>query len=314
MGRTVTRPGARDGSIDRGGAVAAAISAMLYGSSYVATALALRAFTPLGAGALRGLLGGLLLGALLLLPAAVAHRPGGLTTGALARLAVLGALAGPIFVIGMNTAVALAGATITAFVAGLYAVLVAALGVPLLGERLERATVAWLGLALAGTALLGDLRPAPDLAAGIMVALGAAVAFALFLVLTRRWSQRYRLPGAMVSLVAQAEMGIGLGIVMPWSGDPGVAAPLSAEAVAAVAWLAAGPGALAAVLVVIGMRRLPARRASAFLLLNPPTAALGGWLLLGERLTATQLVGAGLVLVAIAGASGLVAARRPRGS
>jgi probable blue pigment (indigoidine) exporter len=312
MGRTVTLPGAGDPPIDRGGALAAAISAMLYGSSYVATALALRAFTPLGTGALRGLLGGLLLGTLLLLPAAMAHRPRDLTTGALARLAVLGALAGPIFVIGMNTAVALAGATVTAFVAGLYAVLVAALGVPLLGERLERATVAWLGLALAGTALLGDLRPAPDLAAGIAVALGAAVAFALFLVLTRRWSQRYRLPGAMVSLVALAEMGIALGFVMLLRGDAGVAAPLSAEAVAAVAWLAAGPGALAAILVVIGMRRLPARRASAFLLLNPPTAALGGWLLLGERLTATQLAGAGLVLVSIAGASGLVAARRPR--
>lgn len=282
---------------------------MLYGSSYVATALALRSFTPIGTGALRGLLGALLLGTLLLLPAAVAHRPRGLTTGALARLAVLGALAGPIFVIGMNTAVALAGATITAFVAGMYAVLAAALGVPLLGERLERATVAWLGLALAGTALLGDLRPASNLAAGIAVALGAAVAFALFLVLTRRWSQQYGLPGAVISLVALAEMGIGLGFVLLWSGDPGLAAPLGPEAAAAVTWLAAGPGALAAVLVVIGMRRLPARRASAFLLLNPPTAALGGWLLLGERLTPTQLAGAGVVLVAIAGASGLLATR-----
>jgi drug/metabolite transporter (DMT)-like permease len=66
---------------------------------------------------------------------------------------------------------------------------------------------------------------------------------------------------------------------------------------------------LAAVLVVVGMRRLPARRASAFLLLNPPTAALGAWLLLGERLTAVQLLGGGLVLVAMAVAGGLVQGR-----
>jgi probable blue pigment (indigoidine) exporter len=286
---------------------------MLYGSSYVATALALRMFTPLGTGALRGVLGGLLLGSLLLLPAAARHWPRGLTTGAVLRLATLGALAGPIFVIAMNTAVALAGSTVTAFVAGLYAVLAAALAIPLLGERLTWGTVAWLLLALAGTALLGDLRPSQNLAAGIAVALGAAIAFALFLVLARRWSDRYRLPGATISLVALAEMGSGLGVVTVWIGDPGTTGPARAEAVAAVAWLAIGPGALAAILVVTGMRRLPARRASTFLLLNPPTAALGGWVVLGERLSAAQMAGAVVVLVAIAGAGGLFAARSAPG-
>jgi drug/metabolite transporter (DMT)-like permease len=58
-------------------------------------------------------------------------------------------------------------------------------------------------------------------------------------------------------------------------------------------------------LVVASMRRLAARRASAFLLLNPPTAALGSWLLLGEQLTAVQILGGALVLLAMAGASGL---------
>jgi probable blue pigment (indigoidine) exporter len=292
--------------LDRGGALAAGVSAMLYGSSYVATAFALRTFTPLGTGALRGLLGGFLLGALLLVPAAATHRARNLPPGALLRLVVLGALAGPLFVIGMNVAVALAGATVTAFVAGLYAVLAAGLGVPLLRERLERSTVAWLGLALLGTALLSDLRPTPELAAGIAAGLGAAVAFALFLVLARRWSQRYRLPGPTVALAGLAEMGVVLGVVVLLSGDEGGHAPLVPEALAAVLWLAVGPGVVAAMLVVIGMRRLPARRASAFLLLNPPTAALGGWLLLGERLSATQLAGAALVLMAIAGASGLL--------
>ena len=285
---------------------------MLYGSSYVATALALRTFTPLGTGALRGLVGGLLLALVLLAPAAAAYRPRGLSLGALLRLAVLGALVGPLFVAGMNVAVALAGATVTAFVAGLYAVLAAALGVLLLDERLERGTVAWLGAALAGTALLSDLRPTPDLAAGVVVALGAAIAFALFLVLSRRWSAPHRLSGPAVAVVGLAEMGVLLGIVMLVVGDPGASAAPRPEAIAAVAWLAVGPGVLAAMLVLVGMRRLTARRASAFLLLNPPTAALGGWLILGERLSPAQLAGAALVLVAIAGASGLLTVRRAR--
>jgi probable blue pigment (indigoidine) exporter len=285
---------------------------VLYGSSYVATALALRTFTPLGTGALRGLVGGLLLALVLLAPAAAAYRPRGLSLGALLRLAVLGALVGPLFVAGMNVAVALAGATVTAFVAGLYAVLAAALGVLLLDERLERGTVAWLGAALAGTALLSDLRPTPDLAAGVVVALGAAIAFALFLVLSRRWSAPHRLSGPAVAVVGLAEMGVLLGIVMLVVGDPGASAAPRPEAIAAVAWLAVGPGVLAAMLVLVAMRRLPARRASAFLLLNPPTAALGGWLILGERLSPAQLAGAALVLVAIAGASGLLTVRRAR--
>jgi drug/metabolite transporter (DMT)-like permease len=61
--------------------------------------------------------------------------------------------------------------------------------------------------------------------------------------------------------------------------------------------------------VVVGMRRLPARRASAFLLLNPPTAVLLSWLLLGEHFSIGQFVGAALVLVAMAGASGLLPRR-----
>jgi probable blue pigment (indigoidine) exporter len=281
------------------------MAAILYGSAYVATAFALRSFTPLGAAAARGLLGAALLGAILLAPAAGGMRPTRLSASAMWRLGVLGLFGGGIFIVAMNVAVAMAGATITAFVAGLYAVLAAALAVPVLGERPERRTVASLAMALVGTALLSDLRPSVDLAAGIGVGLVAAVSFALFLVFSRRWSRPYGLPGASVALVALGMSGIGIGALIPILGDPGVEGVVLPEAAAAVIWLAVGPGALAAVLVVAGMRRLPARRASAFLLLNPPTAALGAWLLLDERLSAVQLIGGALILLAMAGASGL---------
>ena len=272
------------------------------------TAVALRSFTPVGAAAARGTLGAAVLAAILLAPwaGAAALRPVRLHGPALWRLAGLGLMGGAIFMVAMNVAVALAGATITAFVAGLYAVLAAALAVPMLGERPDRITILSLALALIGTLLLGDLQPSMRLAGGIGVGLLAAISFALFLVLSRRWSVPYGLPGPSVALAALALSGAATAVLMAVTGIPLTEGDLLPEAAWAVAWLALGPGALAAVLVVIGMRRLPARRASAFLLLNPPTAAVLAWVLLGERLSPLQLLGGALVLAAMAGASGLL--------
>lgn len=279
----------------------------------MAAAIALRSFTPLGAAAARGALGAIALGIVLLLPLAPALRPRRISWAGAARLAVLAVFGGPAFIVAMNVAVSLAGATITAFVAGLYAVLAAALAIPLLRERLEPATLGSLVLALAGTALLAELQPTGSAGAGIGVGLVAALFFALFLVLSRRWSARYGLPGPTVSVATLLLTAVVAGLLLPLLGEPVADAPLRADAVAAVVWLALMAGALAAILVVTGMRRIPARRASAFLLLNPPTATLGAWLLLGERLSAPQLFGGLLILLAIAGASGLVFPRRAPG-
>jgi drug/metabolite transporter (DMT)-like permease len=310
IGRSAAMENAPMHRLDPRGTAAAAAAAVLYGTAYVATAFALRSFTPLGAAAARGLLGALLLGALLLTPWAAGYRPGALRRAAVARLAVLGLLGGPCFIVAMNAAVALSGATVAAIVAGLYAVLAAVFAVPLLGERLERGTLAALVLALAGTVLLSDLRASGELLGGIAAGLLAAIVFALFLVLSRAWSASHALPGPTVALSALGLTAVLVGGLIPLVGDAGMEAAPLPEAVAAVVWLAAGPGALAAVLVVTGMRRLPARRASAFLLLNPPTAALGAWLLLGERLSVAQLIGGALILAAMAGASGILPLRR----
>jgi probable blue pigment (indigoidine) exporter len=225
---------------------------------------------------------------------------------------VLATLAGPAFIVSMNTAVSLAGATITAFVAGLYAVLAAVLAIPLLGERPEPATLGSLAVALVGTALLGELQLTGDAAGGIAVGLLAALLFGLFLVLSRRWSVEHGLPGATVSLATMSLTAVAVGVPVLLIGSP-MAHPVRLDAAAALVWLAVGPGALAAILVVTGMRRIPARRASAFLLLNPPTATIGSWLLLGERLTPLQLLGGLLVLLAIAGASGMRLPATPAG-
>lgn len=286
------------------GIAAATGTALLYGSSYVATAFALRSFTPLTAATWRGVVGCAAVGLVIVVSRNPDLRPGRLTGAAVWRLLLLGAVGGPAFLICLNVAVSLAGASITAFVAGMYAVLVALLAIPVLGERPQAGTMVALLVALAGAALLGEVQLGGSTALGVVVALLAACVFATYLVLIRRWSATHDLPGPIVGI---ASMGLsvvvtgGLALII----GPGSAA-LRPDAVAAIAWLGLGPGALATILVVIGMRRLHAHRASVFLLLNPPTAAIGAWLLLGERLDPVQIAGAALILVAMAAATGVL--------
>ena len=286
---------------------ASAAGAVLFGTSYVATAFVLRSFTPLAAAAWRGLLASLALGIVLAL-GGLGPRPARPSPPQLARLAVLALAGGPVFIVAMNTAVGHAGATIASFVAGLYAVLGAVLAVVLLAERLTRAAVVGFVLALAGTLLLAQLQASGSTLTGVAVGLGAALSYALFLVLSRRWAGPWRLPGSLVTLGTVLATGIPLA---GWlvATDPRALVPsgIRPESLVALAWLALVPGVLAVLLVVAGVRRLDARRSSAFLLLNPIAAALLAWALLGERLAGDQVLGAALVLLGIASASGAAA-------
>ena len=279
------------------GAAAAAIAALLYGSAYVATAIALDGYSPAGIGVWRGIFGIVVLAALLSLPGMREQRPRHLTRAAVVRLAVLGTVGGGVFILAVNAAVALSGATVTAFVAGLYAVLASVLAIPLLGERIERRLILALFGAFLGTLLLSDLQAAAS-AGGIALGLLAASAFSLFLVLSRRWGEPHRLTGPTVGLASLGISAVASAVVAGIDGSLLPEDPTPAAS-AAVAWIAAGPGAAASVLVVVGMRRLPARHAGLFLLLNPPTAAILGYAVLGERLEFSQIVGAVLVLAAI---------------
>jgi drug/metabolite transporter (DMT)-like permease len=112
------------------GAVAAATAAVLYGTAYVAIDVALDGFTPVGVAVVRGLVGSALLVAVLIVSGLANQRPSGIGPAAAGRLGVMGLFGGGIFVLALSGAVALSGATVTAFVAGLYAVVAAVLAVP----------------------------------------------------------------------------------------------------------------------------------------------------------------------------------------
>jgi probable blue pigment (indigoidine) exporter len=292
------------------GEIFAALAASAYGSSYVATAFALRSFEPLAAAVYRSLLAALALAVIVWFgrrrgrtSAAAERGPARPRARLVARLGILGALGGAIFLVGMNLAVAGVGPTITSFVAGLYAVLAAVIAPFILQESLRPRALVGFVVALAGTALLAELDVNAHGVAGIGWGLLAAGSFALFLVLSRKWGREEGLDGLVIALATMSVAAVVLGPVVfatrPASLVPGAIAP---EALVAMAWLvvtAAGGQALAAASVKL----IPASRSAAFLLLNPIVATILSFFLLGERPSGVQLLGGVLVLLGIAAAT-----------
>jgi drug/metabolite transporter (DMT)-like permease len=310
------------------GELFAALAAMGFGSAYVATSFALLAFEPVPAAAWRSFLAAFAVGIIVVLrgrrgrvaaaertrsaveptppaveptPAAGEATPG--TAGRAIRLLVLATLAGPLFLASMNLAVAHVGAAIAAFVAGLYAVLSAVIAPVLLPERLTMRVLAGFVLALLGTALLAELDPTGTDVVGIGWGITAAASFALYLVLARRWSRPYRLDGLTVALAIGALAAVVLGGLTLLT-DPASLAPPAPplEAITGLGWMAV-VAALGPVLTVASVRRIPAARSAAFLLLNPITATVLAVILLGERLSPLQLAGGALVLLGMAAAT-----------
>ncbi len=302
------------------GEVFSALAAMGFGSAYVATSFALDAFGPVPAAAWRALLAALVLAVVQFLrrglprlPRSRPLAPGHATRRPdapdwLARsthLLALATLGGPVFLASMNLAVAHVGAAIASFVAGLYAVLAAVIAPVLLPERLSVRVLAGFALAVVGTAMLAELAPDATDLAGIGWGVLAAVSFALYLVLTRRWSRPYRLDGMSVAIANCALTAAVLGGFL-LATDPASLSPSSPSLAALVAlgWMAA-VAALGPVLTVASLRRISASRSAAFLLLNPITATVLAVLLLGERPSPLQIAGGLLVL------AGMVAATLP---
>ena len=296
---------ASDGA--RAGVLAAAGAATLFGASYPATAVALRSFTPLG---IAGLACTIALPVVIALTAAgLLPRPSAqaMNRASLARLAVLAALGGFAFIAAANIAVSLSGPTVTGFVAPLYAVAAALLAVPILGERLRPVTIAAFAVALVGTALLAGVEPSVTALTGVAAAGGAALVFGLYIVLARRWSRRYALDGTLITIANLVGRGPVL-ILVELVRSPATLIPTDPDpaAVLALLTIAFGASSTANLLLMASVRRVPAARTSAALLLTPVSSAVISAIVLGELLGPQQLLGAVLILIGIAGASGVI--------
>jgi drug/metabolite transporter (DMT)-like permease len=283
------------------GEVLMVLVAMLWGSAFPVTRLLLQEMPPLGAAAWR-----MLLAAAAVAVFAALRGEVGLLWPAAAdrgRLVVLALLGGATFVIAMNLAIFLTGASITSFVTGTYPLLAVVVAAFLLGESLGRRVTVALVVATLGLVLLARPGGAHVELLGVAVAIGAALSFATYLGLARLWADPIRLPTLTVAfwlLVSSVVVSSALQLVV----DPGrLMPPRSLEGWTALLWLALPASALPHVLVISTLRRMPASRAAPFLLLMPISGALIAAALLGERLDQIQLAGAGLILLGIAAAT-----------
>lgn len=196
-------------------------------------------------------------------------------------------------------AVAQVGVTIAVLVALCTApVIVALLSSLFLGEALTRRVLLALGAALVGTVLLVGLPPdgaeQRRLFVGVLLALGAALSYALLALASRVLAGRYH-PLQPITL------GFSLGalLLLPCALGAGLVVTYPVSGWAWLAHLGLVPTALGYLLFFAGMRYTTATAASITTLLEPLTSALLAWLIFDERLGPLGLLGGTLLLGAM---------------
>src|SRR5262245_22942726 len=179
-------------------------------------------------------------------------------------------------------------------------VLVAILAAVFLRERLTAAVLLALSCAIAGTVMLVWVAPSqaqaqPETIVGVLLALASALGYAVIALGSRALAGRYH-PLQPITV----GFGAGALLLLPfaiWAGLT-VAYPL-------LSWLlllhlGLLPTGLGYVLFRSGMRHTTATVASGVTLVEPLLSTLLAWLLFGERLGPLGLLGAALLLGAIA--------------
>lgn len=269
----------------RRGALLVLGAALCWGTTGTARALGAPEADPLGVGAVRLAIGGLLL-------VLVAWRAGALERALLRPAGLAAAVAVAAYQLTFFAAVARVGVALGTVVAIGSAPLATGLLAALGGDRPARRWYLATLLALVGVAaLLGPGADARLDPLGLALALGAGAAYAGYAVGAKRLLREARPEGAMA-----VAFGGGAVLLLPLllTSDLGwLAAP---QGTAAAIWLGVVTTTLAYVLFGRGLSGLAASTAATLSLLEPVTAAALGVVLLGERLGPLQWAGVALVL------------------
>jgi inner membrane transporter RhtA len=155
----------------------------------------------------------------------------------------------------------------------------------------------WAGLALAGVLLLGQEGLGRLSLPGAGFALGAGALWAAYIVFNSRTGARFpRLDGLAVAMAVAALLSLPLGIA---SAGTALLRPGALGLGLAVALLSSG---LPYTLELLALRRLSAPTFAILMSLAPALAALAGFLVLGQSLSAAQCLAIALVVTASAGA------------
>jgi inner membrane transporter RhtA len=179
------------------------------------------------------------------------------------------------------------------------AVTIEVLGPLVLSIVASRRASAWLwaALAFAGALALGaggwgDIDPV-----GVLFALGAGACWAWYILSSARVGAEFRkLDGLALAMVVGAVISLPFGIAN--AGE----SLLRIDLVALGAAVALLSSTIPYALELVALRRLTAAAFSILMALAPATAALAGFLLLGQHLSALEIVGIVLVIAASVGA------------
>lgn len=174
---------------------------------------------------------------------------------------------------------------------------VAALGWPMLGERLRPLQIGAIGVALCGIVLIVDVGHTQGSLGPDAIAVAAGVAWAIGVVMTRRVQVRHKVD-ALGLTTWQLFFG-GLAIALVAAIVPHHATHWTPVYVAALAYNIVLASACAYLLWIFVLRALPARDASMGTLANPIVGILAAWLQLGEIPSTPEAIGMALIVLSL---------------
>lgn len=261
----------------------------VWGTTYVVTTLALPADSALWSGVIRALPAGLVA----LLIGRTLPRDDWWWKAAILGILNIGAFFPLLFV----SAYLLPGGVAAVFSAT-QPLFVAALVLPLLGERPTSWRLGWGVTAIVGVALM-VLGPDAALSpGGVIAGLAGTASMGTGTVLSKKWGRPVG-SVAYAGWLLTAGGAFGLPVALVVEGRP---PPLDGPALAGYAWLSLLGALLAYVLWFRGVGRLPAGAVSFLPLISPLVAAVLGWALLSETLTLVQMLGFAIALVSVSAA------------
>jgi probable blue pigment (indigoidine) exporter len=170
--------------------------------------------------------------------------------------------------------------------------LVAALAVPLLGQRLTGRTLAFGLTGVLGVALLVLRGDAALDGPGLLAGLAGTASMAAGVVLTKRWGR----PVPLFSFTGWLLASGGLVLLPAALVVEGLPPAVTGPNLAGFAYLALVTTGLGYAVWLRGIERLPATNVSFLGLMSPVVATLAGWIALEQGLTGWQLVGMLLAL------------------
>jgi len=167
-----------------------------------------------------------------------------------------------------------------------------------LGEKITVPKMTWLSLAFLGMLAIvsahgNDQGRAGDYLLGIVLALGAALLYAMAALIIKRLS------GTPPHLIALVQVTTGILLLAPWVGGAGL--PGEAPALASLLTLGIVHTGIMYVLLYSAIQRLPTALTGALSFIYPIAAILVDWVAFDHRLAPLQWLGVAAILLAAAG-------------